>query len=75
MPEITRRLGERRRHEPLRAKLTYVSERLRMSGEEPDSPLAYRDAGQLRRDVELVRDVAAGGGRSPTAPSRMCCAG
>ena len=61
MPEITRRLGERRRHEPLRAKLNYVSERLRMSGEEPDSPLAYRDAGQLRRDVELVRDAAGGG--------------
>ena len=50
MPEVTRRLGERRRHEPVRAKLNYVSERLRMSGEEPDSPLAYRDAGQLRRD-------------------------
>ena len=45
-----------------------------MSGEEPDSPLAYRDAGQLQRDVELVRDAAGAPGRSPTAPSRTSCA-
>jgi phosphoenolpyruvate carboxylase len=61
MPDVTRRLGERRRHEPVRAKLNYISERLTMTGEQPDSPLAYRDAGQLRRDIELVRDAAGGG--------------
>jgi phosphoenolpyruvate carboxylase len=61
MPEVTLRLGERRRHEPVRAKLNYISERLLMTGEQPDSPLAYRDAEQLRRDVELVRDAAGGG--------------
>jgi phosphoenolpyruvate carboxylase len=60
MPEVTRRLGDRRRREPVRAKLNYISERLRIAGEEPDSPLAYRDAAQLARDVELVRDAAGG---------------
>ena len=60
MPEVTRRLGERRRHEPLRAKLNYISERLVASAEEPDSPLAYREAAQLRRDLELVRDASGG---------------
>ena len=57
MPEVTRRLGDRRRHEPVRAKLNYVSERLLVSGETPDSPLAYRTAEQLLRDLELVRDA------------------
>jgi phosphoenolpyruvate carboxylase len=61
MPEVTRRLAERRRHEPIRAKLNYVSERLHVSGEDPDSPVAYRDADQLARDLELVRDAAGGG--------------
>jgi phosphoenolpyruvate carboxylase len=60
MPEVTRRLGERRRHEPVRAKLNYISERLIASAEEPDSPLAYREAGQVRRDLELVRDASGG---------------
>ena len=60
MPEVTRRLGERRRHEPVRAKLNYISERLVASAEEPDSPLAYREAAQLRRDLELVRDASGG---------------
>ena len=60
MPDVTRRLGDRRRHEPLRAKLNYISERLLVSGEDPDSPLAYRDAEQVRRDIELVRDAAGG---------------
>jgi phosphoenolpyruvate carboxylase len=60
MPEVTRRLGDRRRREPVRAKLNYISERLLVSGEAPDSPLAYRDADQLRRDIELVRDAAGG---------------
>ena len=58
MPEVTRRLGERRRHEPVRAKLNYISERLLVSGETPDSPLAYRTAEPLLRDLELVRDAA-----------------
>ncbi len=57
MPEVTRRLGERRRHEPVRAKLNYISERLLVSGEKPDSPLAYRTAEPLLRDLELVRDA------------------
>lgn len=60
MPDVTRRLGERRRHEPVRAKLNYISERLLVSGEHPESPLAYHSADQLRRDVELVRDAAGG---------------
>jgi phosphoenolpyruvate carboxylase len=60
MPEVTRRLGDRRRHEPVRAKLNYISERLLISGEQPESPLAYESAEQLRRDVELVRDAAGG---------------
>jgi phosphoenolpyruvate carboxylase len=60
MPEVTRRLGERRRREPVRAKLNYISERLLVSADDPSSPLAYRDAEQLRRDVELVRDAAGG---------------
>jgi phosphoenolpyruvate carboxylase len=60
MPEVTRRLGERRRYEPVRAKLNYISERLIASAEEPDSPLAYREAAQLRRDLELVRDASGG---------------
>jgi phosphoenolpyruvate carboxylase len=60
MPEVTRRLGDRRRHEPLRAKLNYISERLLISGENPESPLAYSDAEQVRRDLELVRDAAGG---------------
>ena len=60
MPEVTRRLGERRRHEPVRAKLNYISERLLVSGEQPDDELAYRDADQLRRDLELVRDASGG---------------
>src|SRR5918999_1377767 len=60
MPEVTRRLGERRRHEPVRAKLNYISERLLVTGEQPDSPLAYREAAQLRRDLELVRDASGG---------------
>ena len=60
MPEVTRRLGDRRRHEPLRAKLNYISERLLITGEQPDSPLAYTTAAQLRRDLELVRDAAGG---------------
>ena len=61
MPDVTRRLGERRFHEPERAKLTYISERLLTTGEQPDDELAYRDAAQLRRDVELVRDAAGAG--------------
>src|ERR687896_935197 len=61
MPDATRRLGERRRHEPVRAKLNYISERLMLTGEQPDSPLAYRTSEQLRRDIELVRDAAGGG--------------
>jgi phosphoenolpyruvate carboxylase len=60
MPDVTRRLGDRRRHEPLRAKLNYISERLLISGENPESPLAYAHAEQLRRDLELVRDAAGG---------------
>jgi phosphoenolpyruvate carboxylase len=60
MPEVTRRLGDRRRHEPVRAKLNYISERLLVTGEHPDSPLAYQSVEQLRRDVELVRDAAGG---------------
>ena len=60
MPKITEQLGERRRHEPLRAKLNYISERLRVTGEQPDGELAYRDAAQLRRDLELVRDASGG---------------
>jgi phosphoenolpyruvate carboxylase len=60
MPEVTRRLGDRRRHEPLRAKLNYISERLLISGENPESPLAYAHAEQVRRDLELVRDAAGG---------------
>ena len=60
MPEVTRRLGDRRRHEPLRAKLNYISERLQVSGENPESPLAYAHAEQVRRDLELVRDAAGG---------------
>ena len=58
MPDVTRRLGARRRYEPVRAKLNYISERLLVSGETPDSPLAYRTAEQLLRDLELVRDAA-----------------
>ena len=61
MPEVTRRLGERRRHEPVRAKLNYISERLLVTGDDPGSPLAYRDADQLRRDLEIVRDAAGAG--------------
>ena len=60
MPRVTERLGERRRHEPVRAKLNYISERLLVTGVEPDSPLAYREASQLRRDLELVRDASGG---------------
>jgi phosphoenolpyruvate carboxylase len=60
MPDVTRRLGERRRHEPLRAKLNYISERLVVTGEAPDSPLAYSSVEPLRRDLELVRDAAGG---------------
>ena len=60
MPEVTRRLGERRRREPVRAKLNYVSERLAVTGEQPDDELAYREASQLRRDLELVRDASGG---------------
>ena len=60
MPEVTRRLGERRRHEPLRAKLNYISERLVVSGDDPESPLAYRGPDQLARDLELVREAAGG---------------
>jgi phosphoenolpyruvate carboxylase len=60
MPDVTRRLGERRRHEPLRAKLNYISERLLVTGEAPDSPLAYSSVEPLRRDLELVRDAAGG---------------
>jgi phosphoenolpyruvate carboxylase len=61
MPEVTRRLGERRRHEPVRAKLNYISERLLVTGDDPGSALAYRDADQLRRDLEIVRDAAGAG--------------
>ena len=61
MPEVTRRLGDRRRREPVRAKLNYVSERLTLTGEDPDDELAYRSSDQLIRDVELVRDAAGGG--------------
>ncbi|HEX2412119.1 MAG TPA: phosphoenolpyruvate carboxylase [Solirubrobacteraceae bacterium] len=61
MPEVTRRLGERRRHEPVRAKLNFISERLQVTGDDPGSPLAYRDAEQLRRDLEIVRDAAGAG--------------
>jgi phosphoenolpyruvate carboxylase len=60
MPDVTRRLGDRRRYEPLRAKLNYISERLLVTGEAPDSPLAYSSAEPLRRDLELVRDAAGG---------------
>ena len=61
MPDVTKRLGERRRFEPVRAKLNYISERLHVSLHQPDSPLAYSDAHQLARDIELVRDAAGGG--------------
>ena len=61
MPEVTRGLGERRRHEPVRAKLNYISERLTLTGEQPDDELAYRTSEQLRRDIELVRHAAGGG--------------
>ena len=60
MPKVTERLGERRRHEPVRAKLNYISERLQITGDEPDDLLAYREAEQLRRDLELVRDASGG---------------
>ena len=74
MPAVTRRLGDRRRHEPVRAKLNYISERLLVSGETPDSPLAYRTAEQLLRDLELVRDASGSAvdrrrrGEGPAAP-------
>jgi phosphoenolpyruvate carboxylase len=57
LPDITRRLGERRRDEPIRAKLNYVSERLRVSGEDPSSPIAYRRAEQVERDLRMIRDA------------------
>src|SRR6185369_17279562 len=60
MPDVTRRLGDRRRHEPVRAKLNYISERLLVTGENPESPLAYSGVEPLRRDLELVRDAAGG---------------
>jgi phosphoenolpyruvate carboxylase len=44
----------------VRAKLNYISERLLVTGESPDSPLAYSSAEPLRRDLELVRDAAGG---------------
>ena len=61
MPEVTRRLGDRRRFEPVRAKLNYISERLLVTRDRPGDELAYRDAAQLARDIELVRDAAGGG--------------
>jgi phosphoenolpyruvate carboxylase len=60
MPDVSRRLGDRRRHEPVRAKLNYISERLLVTGENPESPLAYSSVEPLRRDLELVRDAAGG---------------
>ena len=44
-----------------------------MAAAEADSPLAYRDAGQLRRDVELVRDT--GGGPVADGAVKDVCAG
>ena len=64
--------GERRRHEPVRAKLNYIPSGCSSTGDDPDSPLAYREAESLRRDLEIVRD-AAGAGRWPTARSRTGC--
>jgi phosphoenolpyruvate carboxylase len=61
LPETSRRLGDRRRREPVRAKLTFVSERLLVTGEDPESPLAYHRTEQLLRDLELVRGAAGGG--------------
>jgi phosphoenolpyruvate carboxylase len=58
LPEVTERLGARRRREPIRAKLNYISARLAVSGEDPESPLAYRDSGHVRRDLEQVRAAA-----------------
>jgi phosphoenolpyruvate carboxylase len=61
LPDVTLRLGARRRREPVRAKLNYVSARLAISGEDPESPLAYRDTRQLLRDLEIVREAAGAG--------------
>src|SRR5918999_1081687 len=38
-----------------------LASRSSQTGEQPDSPLAYRTSDQLRRDIELVRDAAGGG--------------
>jgi phosphoenolpyruvate carboxylase len=61
MPDVNERLGSRRRNEPVRAKLNFISRRLLVTGRDPDSPLAYRNSESLIRDLELVRDAAGGG--------------
>ena len=61
MPEVT---APARRAAPARAGAGQAQLHLRAaassSAEEPDSPLAYREAAQLRRDLELVRDASGG---------------
>ena len=74
MPEVTRRLGERRRHEPVRAKLNYISERLLVSGEEPGQParLPRRRAAPARPRAGARRGRRPAGrrrrGQGPAAP-------
>jgi phosphoenolpyruvate carboxylase len=45
----------------VRAKLNYISQRLLVTRDEPDSPLAYTEPEALARDLELVRHAAGGG--------------
>ena len=74
MPDVTRRLGDRRRHEPVRAKLNYISERLLVSGERARQParLPRRRAAARATSSSCATRPAAR--RSPTARSRTCCA-
>ena len=67
MPEVTRPLGEHRRHEPVRAKLNYISERLLVTGEPPTarSPTAPPSSSSTTSSWSATPPAAR---RSRTAP-------
>jgi len=73
MPSVAQRFSKRYRFEPIRQKLVFITEKIRLALEQPTSENAYKDPLQFRADLMILNDVLvkAGCGPSLTSLSRL----
>jgi phosphoenolpyruvate carboxylase len=55
LPDTAREFANQERHEPYRRKMLLVAARLHRSLQDPDSPVAYGSAAELKADLLVVR--------------------